>query len=134
MKEDKKFVEKVRDRSGERPQRIVIDEVLPGGLVRVLSAEMRREAVEERIADPETWGEEKEHYVGSEQLGESLAEEQAGPIGEGWVFLVKKGRWTSIHEPVKKHVKEMALKLLRREGKTRAEVGERRYEGNLRGL
>jgi len=37
---DLDVVNKIRDRSDRQIQRIVIDEVLPGGVYRVLSAEM----------------------------------------------------------------------------------------------
>jgi len=122
MKEDKKFVEKLRDRSGERPQRVVIDEVLPGGLVRVLCAEMRSGADEMRLTDPVAWGEEKERHVSEEQLAAMLTDEQLKQAREGHVFLIKKGRATSIRKEVRDHMKEKAKGLLAKEGKTAIEA------------
>ena len=62
------IVNEIENRSKKRPQRIVIDEVLPGGVYRVLSAEMKPTAKESQMIDMAAWGDEKEHYMNSKQL------------------------------------------------------------------
>ena len=116
------IVNEIKSRSKKRPQRIVIDEVLPGGVYRVLSAEMKPAAKESQMIDLAAWGEEKEHYMNWKQLNKLLSKNQSSNIREGQVFRIKQKRAKSIHDEVRKDVKEKTKNILAREGKTPDEV------------
>lgn len=114
--EDKEIVNKIRNRSNERLQRIVIDEELSTGIFRVLSAELKPKVKENRIIDPLAWSEETEHHLSKKQLGKLLSKDQLNKIREGQVFRIKNKRTKNIYNPVKKDVKERTKTLLIHEG------------------
>ena len=123
-KED--IVNEIKSRSKKRPQRMVIDEVLPGGVYRILSAEMKPTAKESQMIDMAAWGDEKEHYMNLKQLSKLLSKSQSSNIREGQVFRIKQKRAKNIHDEVRKGVKEKTKNILVREGKTPDEVKGRR--------
>ena len=127
-KVDKKMdiVNEIENRSKKRSQRIVIDEVLSDGFYRVLSAEMKPNAKDSQMIDMAAWGDEKEHYMNSKQLNKLLSKSQSSNIREGQVFRIKQKRAKSIHDEVRKDVKEKTKSILVREGKTPDEVRELR--------
>ena len=120
------IVNEIDNRSKKRPQRIVIDEVLPGGVYRVLSAEMKPNAKESQIIDVAAWGDENEHYMSLKQLSKLLSKSQSSNIREGHVFRIKQKRAKSIQDEVRRDVKEKTKSILVREGKTPDEVKGRR--------
>ncbi|UCE36203.1 MAG: hypothetical protein JSW00_11725 [Thermoplasmata archaeon] len=125
IKEQKHVVKEIREKSSKRPQRIVIDEILPDGSFRVLSAEMKPRKKDAQITDPGSWSDEEEFYMDRKQLSELLSEKQLKGIWEGQVFRIKQKRSKSISVEVKEHVKGRAKELLDlegRKGKTRDEV------------
>ncbi|MBA3045048.1 MAG: hypothetical protein FP824_02400 [Euryarchaeota archaeon] len=124
--QDKNVVDEIKTRSKTRLQRIVIDEVLPGGAYRVLSAEMKPSAKESKVIDSTAWGEEVEHYLDWKQLSNLLSVKQPGEVGEGQVFRIKQKRAKSINDEVKKEVKAKTKNLLAREGMTQDEMKGRR--------
>ncbi len=125
IKEQKHIVKEIREKSSKRLQRIAIDEILPDGSFRVLSAEMKPRKKDTQFTDLDSWSDEVEFYMDRKRLGELISEKQLKGIREGQVFRIKQKRSKSISGDVKKHVKVRAKELLDlegRKGKTRDEV------------
>ena len=125
IKEQKHVVKEIKEKSSKRPQRIVIDEILPDGSFRVLSAEMKPRKKDVQITEPSSWRDEEEFYMDRKELSELLSEKQLKWIREGQVFRIKHKRSKSISPEVKEHVKGRAKELLDlegRKGKSRDEV------------
>lgn len=119
MKKNRQIVNEIKDRSSELPQRIVIDEVFPDGLYRILSAEMKPDTLEADITDLGAWKEEEEHIMSKKELSMLLSEEHLGKIMEGQVFTIRQEKPENITVDVKKNVKGRVNMLLDREGKKR---------------
>lgn len=117
MKESKQVVNEIKERSSELPQRIVIDEVFPDGLYRILSAEMKPHTPEADIADLGAWKDEEESIMSKKELGDLLNKDQLKEIREGQVFTIRKERSRDITDDVKKNVEGKVNILLHREGK-----------------
>ncbi len=126
VKKEVSVVKEIKNRSQKRPQRIVIDEVLPGGIYRVLSAEMKPSAKESKMIDSKSWGDEEEHYLDLKQLGILLSRRRPDRIREGQVFRIKEKSAKSINKEVKREVKVKTKNLLAREGMTLDEMKGRR--------
>ena len=129
MKEKKQIVNEIKNKSSEMPQRIVIDEVFPDGVYRILTAQMKSQAKEADFTDLRAWDEEKEHIVSEKELSVLLSEKQLKEIREGQVFSIRQERSRNITDEVKKNMKGRVNILLDREGKkkeTQNEVKQRR--------
>ena len=116
MKEGKEVVEGIREKSVDRPLRVVVDEVFPDGSVRILLTETKRVRKEPVVTDSADWGEEEERYLSREELGRLLTKKQLEEIREGQVFRIKSKRSKDYHEDARKHMKERTKALLEREG------------------
>lgn len=122
MKEGNMIVEKIRKKSLELPQKIVIDEELPNGWFRVLTSEMRPKGNIEEYLDYRLWRNEKGRYLHRTHLDMLLSKKQLHEIREGHVFLIRNKRAKSIYKEMREHVKNKTKKLLVREGKMLDEV------------
>ena len=63
MKDDRRDADVAGVKSNDRPRRVVIDEVLPGGKCRVLISRMKTTATEDQWMDPAAWEDEEERAV-----------------------------------------------------------------------
>ena len=112
------LVDDLRVTSTKRPVRVVIDEVYPNGLYRVLTAELASKKKDVDEADPSVWGDEVEHYMDEPHLQRLLAGTGSKEVWEGKVFRLKAKRSKDIYDPVRKRVKGNVKGLLVREGRT----------------
>ncbi|UCG69030.1 MAG: hypothetical protein JSV09_14790 [Thermoplasmata archaeon] len=126
MKEKKQIVNEIKNKSSELPQRIVIDEVFPDGVFRILTAQMKSQAKEADITDLRVWDEEEEYIVSKNELGMLLSEKQLKEIREGQVFSIRQERSKNITDDVKKNVKGRVNVLLDREGKKKETQNEKK--------
>jgi len=116
MQED--IAERIRKSSGNRVLRIVVDERLPDGSLRVLVSKMKPGVADDRKHDSSSWEEEEAHYISPKHASELLPGRQVAKIAEGHVFEIKKGKLTDIYSDERKRVKEKTARLLVREGKS----------------
>ncbi len=124
MIEEKGLAKRLKDMSGQRPQRIVIDEKLPNGSFRVLVSAMKEGVGECQATDTSAWEEEEARLVGPTQLTEMIPNTPLDKMVEGLVFVANQRQWSDVYPTERKRLKEMTAKLLVHEGKTRGKASE----------
>lgn len=121
------IAERVKKRSEERPQRIVIDEELPDGSFRILISRMKTGVSDDQKHDSSAWEDEEEQHIDLEHLKELLSEALVGDIAEGMVFEIKRGKPADIHLGERERMKKKTAKLLVREGKSMRRTADERW-------
>jgi hypothetical protein len=119
-------VETMREISVDKPLRVVIDEIFPGEIYRILTAEMVSTDGKPDLMALETWGEEEPHYMTKPQLLKLLTGNQKKDLWEGKVFRVKAKRALNLSPKARKHVNDRTQQLLQREGWSGEEIKSRR--------
>ncbi len=126
MKEDRSAVDRIWLNSNKKPQRVVVDEILPSGLIRILSAEAKSDRRPMKLTESAAWTEEKEHYVDMDQLRKLMPKNHKGEIVEGEVFFVKSRKSKDVREKTRKGMKSKVGTLLAWEGHRRPGAKEGR--------
>lgn len=124
MEEEKAIAERIRNESGERTLRIVVDEKLPNGSFRILVSRMKAGVSDTQKDDSSAWEEEEAKYIDPKHLSEIIPGKQIAKLAEGQVYEMRAGEHADVYKPSRERIKMKTAKLLVREGKSMRRGGE----------